>query len=405
MSDTESPEGAVVQSFTTYQVTPPSKFSFKSVDWPRWIRRFKCFRMATELDKKDEEKQVNALIYTMGDEADDILLSFNLSAEDLKRYETVKNKFKFNVRIQNENEPVEDFVTNLHCLAEHCGFGTLKDQLIRDRIVVGLKNKHLSKKLELDPDLTLEKAMSRAKQSEEVKKQQSAIHAKSLSGYNIDSISKNRQRGNSRNEVKQQNYQSGKKLSKFDDKAKCTRCLGNVHPRKFCPASDSVCKKCFKKGHWEISRQNMETDSSEETYFLGTVNTPTAQNNPWVTNLNLNETSVPFKIDSGADVTVIPYKVYQTMRQPIPLLQTKKLLMGPCNHKLLVKGTFKMQLHHNNYVTEEEIFVVDGLERALLGREAAHRLNLINRIEFVNSPQTKKTIQSKYPTLFSGWAK
>ena len=241
------------------------------------------------------------------------------------------------------------------------------------------------------------------------------------SGHNIDSISKNRQRGNSRNEVKQQNYQSGSKLSKFDDKAKCTRCLGNVHPRKFCPASDSVCKKCSKKGHWakacrsrenrgfppknisEISRQNMETDSSEEdTYFLGTVNTPTTQNNTWVTNLNLNETSVSFKIDSGADVTVIPYKVYQTMRQPIPLLQTKKLLMGPCNHKLLVKGTFKMQLHHNNYVTEEEIFVVDGLERALLGREAAHRLNLINRIEFINSPQTKETIQSKYPTLFSG---
>ena len=140
--------------------------------------------------------------------------------------------------------------------------------------------------------------------------------------------------------------------------------VGNVLPRKFCPASDSVCKKSFKKGHWakacrsrenrgfppknisEISRQNMETDSSD--IFLGTFNTPIAQNNPWVTNPNLDETNVSFKIDSGADVTVIPYKVYQTMRQPIPLLQTKKLLMGPCNHKLLVKGTFKMQLHHNN---------------------------------------------------------
>ncbi len=74
MSDTESREGAVVQSFTTYQVNPPPKFSFKSVNnWPRWIRRFERFRMATELDKKDQEKQVNALIYTMGDEADDIL--------------------------------------------------------------------------------------------------------------------------------------------------------------------------------------------------------------------------------------------------------------------------------------------------------------------------------------------
>ena len=172
MADAESSEGPVVQSFTTYQVTPPSKFSFKAVDWTRWIRRFERFRMATELDKKDEGKQVNTLIYTMGDEADDILLSFNLSPEDLQRYDVVKNRFenhfiakrnviyeraKFNVRIQNDGEPVEAFITDLHCLAEHCEFDTLKDQLIRDRIVVGLRNKQLSEKLQLDPDLTLEK--------------------------------------------------------------------------------------------------------------------------------------------------------------------------------------------------------------------------------------------------------
>ena len=94
MADEEANEGHVLQSFTTYQIAPPSKFSFKSVDWTRWIRRFERFRSATELDKKDEEKQVNTLLYTMGDEADDILLSFNLSAEDLKRYEVVKSKFE-----------------------------------------------------------------------------------------------------------------------------------------------------------------------------------------------------------------------------------------------------------------------------------------------------------------------
>ena len=135
------------------------------------------------------------------------LYSFNLSAEDLKRYEVVKSKFenhfiakrnviyeraKFNLRVQNKSEPVECFITDLHCLAEHCQFGTLKDQLIRDRIVVGLKNKRLSEKLQLDPDLTLEKAMNQAKQSEEVKKQQKVIHPKlpGASGSNIDAITK-----------------------------------------------------------------------------------------------------------------------------------------------------------------------------------------------------------------------
>ena len=76
-----------------------------------------------------------------------------------------------NVRaVLNNGEPVESFITDLHCLAEHCEFGTLKDQLIRDRIVVGLRNKQLSEKLQLDPDLTLEKAMVKVKQSEVVKK-------------------------------------------------------------------------------------------------------------------------------------------------------------------------------------------------------------------------------------------
>ena len=122
------------------------------------------------MDKKEEDKQVNALIYSIGDEADDIVTAFNPSQEEMNSYETVKNKFeghfiakrniiferaKFNDRVQNEGEPVENFITDLHCLAKHCKFGALKDQLIRDRIVVGLKNKKLSKKLQLDPNLTL----------------------------------------------------------------------------------------------------------------------------------------------------------------------------------------------------------------------------------------------------------
>ena len=36
---------------------------------------------------------MNALIYTMGDKADDILSSFGLSDNDQKKYSVVKNKF------------------------------------------------------------------------------------------------------------------------------------------------------------------------------------------------------------------------------------------------------------------------------------------------------------------------
>ena len=81
-----------------YPVSPPGSFNFSQPqEWPKWIRRFERFRIAAELVAKDEEAQVNMLIYTMGDEADDILRSFKLSDTDVKKYSVVKEKFEYHL--------------------------------------------------------------------------------------------------------------------------------------------------------------------------------------------------------------------------------------------------------------------------------------------------------------------
>ena len=72
---------------------------------------------------------------------------------------TIFERAKFNLRAQREGEYVNNFITDLYCLCEHCDFGTLKEELIRDRIVVGLRDRKLSEKLQLDAQLTLEKAI------------------------------------------------------------------------------------------------------------------------------------------------------------------------------------------------------------------------------------------------------
>ena len=123
----------------------------------------------------------------MGDEADDILRSFRLSEEDAKKYDVVKTKFdghfvkrrnviyeraKFNQRCQEPSESVDSFITALYGLAEYCGYAGLHDEMIRDRIVVGLRDARLSEKLQLDPELTLEKAVTQVRQAEAVKQQQ-----------------------------------------------------------------------------------------------------------------------------------------------------------------------------------------------------------------------------------------
>ncbi|CAB4014586.1 Hypothetical predicted protein [Paramuricea clavata] len=126
---------------------PPDSFDFsKGETWPNWIRRFERFRTLTELNEKEDITQINTLIYTMGDQAEDILNSFKL------------NETQFNRRVQNEHESVEEFITSLYMLAEHCEYGNLHDQMIRDRIVVGLIDANVSQKLQLDPDLTFKKA-------------------------------------------------------------------------------------------------------------------------------------------------------------------------------------------------------------------------------------------------------
>ena len=78
---------------------------------------------------------------------------------------------KFNQRSQEPDESVETFITSLYSLAEHCSDGNLREEMIKDRTAVGLQDAKLAEKLQLDPDLTLEKAVNQARQSEAVKKQ------------------------------------------------------------------------------------------------------------------------------------------------------------------------------------------------------------------------------------------
>jgi hypothetical protein len=58
------------------------------------------------------------------------------------------------------------FITDLFNLAEHYNFGVLREEFIRDRIVVGIRDKALSEKLQLEADLILEKAVNFVRQKE-----------------------------------------------------------------------------------------------------------------------------------------------------------------------------------------------------------------------------------------------
>ena len=87
--------GIDTSEMASYQIPALERFDFsKPAEWPRWIRHFERFRQASDLASKSEESQVNTLIFTMGDKVDNILQSFRLSADNAKKYATVKGKFE-----------------------------------------------------------------------------------------------------------------------------------------------------------------------------------------------------------------------------------------------------------------------------------------------------------------------
>ena len=82
---------------------------------------------------------------------------------------------RFNHRTQEDEESVEQFITSLYSLVDNCEYGNMKEELIRDRLVVGIKDVSLSEKLQMDEALTLDKAKKLVRQREAVKEQQSFL--------------------------------------------------------------------------------------------------------------------------------------------------------------------------------------------------------------------------------------
>ena len=418
----------------TFQISPPQSFNFAQPDeWPKWIRRFERFRESSGLRAKEQATQVNTLVYCMGDEADDILSSLGLSEDEKKDYGTVKTKLeghfvkrknpiyeraKFNLRRQEEGESVDAFITSLHCLSEHCGYEGLRNEMIRDRIVVGIRDANLSMKLQMIPDLDLEKAVAAARKSEAVRQQQGVVRGDPSVVDNVDSYKKRKHVQNKGSNQKQHSSHVPIPSPAQPPRShKCTRCgKSPVHSRQKCPAINETCHKCGKKGHYqsmcktgkvahvEVDSDGIDTHLEVDTdVFLGTLTahslSDTAdKNNPWEVTIHLNGEPVLFKIDTGADVSVISETVFKQL-SGVSLNPPNRRLVGPGQNQLKVSGQFTGKLTYQNSVADEQIYVVKQLQKSLLGRPGILALDLIARIHALHEVDK---FAVRFPKLFQG---
>ena len=88
--------------------------------------------------------------------------------------------FEFNTRGQKEGESVSVFVAALRKLAERCEFGAVLDDMLRDHIICGIKNKKAQQRLLQEVDLSYTKAYDLAIATKTAQKNSELLHDKSL---------------------------------------------------------------------------------------------------------------------------------------------------------------------------------------------------------------------------------
>ena len=75
-------------------------------------------------------------------------------------------RYLFNTRSQEEGETIDEYVAILHTLSSCCNFQHLREGLIRDRVVVGVRSQATRESLLGQSELSLHSALHICRQAE-----------------------------------------------------------------------------------------------------------------------------------------------------------------------------------------------------------------------------------------------
>ena len=419
------------------KLPPPESLNFdKPTEWPVWKERFNRYRTATKLDKEEGSVQVSQLIYVMGIQAEDVYKQFVFTDDaDKSNFDIVLKKFSdyfvpkvniiherkmFNLRTLRQGENVETFIRDLYTLSEHCDF-TDRNDMIRDKIVVSIKNKELSERLQTiamsQEKLTLEKTL-------EIVRSHELVDTNDMSNIDVDRVyvpkkqhnssvsfqsnatrcsSRNRSRSHSRKHQPQQQQHQ-----------KCGNCGYLKHHSGKCPAMGQKCNKCHKMNHFssmcystysksqsksvsEVSSHepnvaSASVSNSESEFYVGEVQIDSANTifddidePPWYVDLPVLDRNPSFKIDTGADVNVISVDVYDKL---VPRPKLNQYTGGPLKSlggTVNTKGYFYVTSYLNGRKFCMRLFVVNRKCDNLLCRKSSILLGLVKRIDVVDA--------------------
>ncbi|XP_063625625.1 uncharacterized protein LOC134797333 [Cydia splendana] len=161
---------------------PPAPFLFEnnissvtsgnlSKAWQNWKNAFNIYCEACELHKKDEKVKTNILLHVIGPKCREVYQQFSVKPTTLQallkefddfflpKTNTTVERHRFFTREQKSQESAEQYVFELNKMAAKCGFKDLCDDLVKDRLICGIRNTTLRERLLREPDLKLSSAL------------------------------------------------------------------------------------------------------------------------------------------------------------------------------------------------------------------------------------------------------
>lgn len=333
-----------------------------------------------------------------------------LDAYFIPKTNTSVRRHIFNSRIQLPQENFDGFLNDLRKLAADCEFSTLKNGLIKDQIVFGIRDKKTKDRLLREPDLDLTKAINICKAAE-----QTELHIKQLvdptNELKIGEIKRSNMKDRRNELVKQhrvnekdyssrQDYSSRPRGRDFQGRSatadrsrmatpfqpsqrKCSKC-GYQHAYRECPAHGKQCSKCKNFNHYATqcrfntsldrgyarnqnntltfrSRRNNDSnndkrvenldavDENIEEYVLGSIENKEISGD-WYETIKIENCNkvITCKLDTGAHVNVIPKYIFANLGLDDLLNETKIIVRNYDGEKLNVVGTCILKIQCNN---------------------------------------------------------
>ena len=387
-------------------------------NWSSYLERLNHYFAA---NKVEDEQKKDAFLCCIGRDTYGLLralmapnkpaastykqLTDALTAHLVPKPIVIAERFRFHKWNQMEGETIKSYVAVIQKLAEDCAFGTSLSDTLRDRLVCGMRDEKVQRRLLSRQDLTFKQAVDEAEMAERAAKDAAQFHETDA------------------REVHRLPRQLGH----------CYRCEGN-HNSQQCKFINEQCKYCKKRGHIEracrtkkrelkagASRgaqgavktlEGQDSTEDEETVNWGEVHAlgmeQWKKGKPLYVEVSIEGQCLRMELDTGAAVSLLPYRIYQERFSHLPIHTSKACLKTYTGEKLYPHGQITVNVKKGGSHRKLPLLVVDGVGPPLLGRNWLAEIPVnwdyiktvtVENKEDVERERKLKLLLSKYPNL------